>query len=86
MSAIHQGISIASGTLTIFDTSGNVVNKIRINDDANDFSGTNKRIVGKWDLTDSKGRPVSEGTYLVRGVMTDVSSKKKRVSLMVGVR
>ena len=81
-----QGKRIQNAELTIFDVSGNAVNKIKIKDinDANDNNV--RRIVGSWDLRDSKGRFVSEGTYLVRGTVTDVSGKKERVSLLVGVR
>ena len=61
---------IQDAMLTIFDASGNVVSKIKIKDtkDANDNNA--RRIVGSWDLKDAKGRLVSEGTYLVRGVVT----------------
>jgi len=90
---------VARGSLTIYDASGNVVNKIRIDD--NDRRGVarnartmpvsaesveSRRVVGLWNLTDTKGRTVSEGTYLVRGTITTVGGKKERVSLMVGVR
>jgi len=79
-----QGKRIQSAALTIFDASGNVVSKAAIRDNANgnDYS---RRIVGSWDLKDAKGRQVSEGTYLVRGVIT-IDGKKERVSVMVGVR
>ncbi|MCL2690407.1 MAG: hypothetical protein FWE57_11265 [Chitinispirillia bacterium] len=86
------------GALTIYDASGNVVNKIRINDDINRRdamhcvstmtagSAEPRRIIGSWDLTDRRGRPVSDGTYLVRGVITTSDGKRERVSVMVGVR
>jgi len=89
------GKSIQNGTLTVFDASGNVVNRINIRDvrvenfqpvrlsSVNDQS---KRIVGSWDLRDQKGRTVSEGTYLLRGTITTSDGKRERVSLMVGVR
>jgi len=64
----RQGKWIESATLTIFDASGNVVNRIKITDNALD--GQSRREVGSWDLKDAKGRPVSEGTYLVRGTVT----------------
>jgi len=82
------------GTLTIFDASGNVVNKIRIVDDGrrrdamhcvSTTANDSRRIVGTWDLTDTRGRQVSAGTYLVRGAVT-IDGKRERVSLMVGVR
>jgi len=45
-----------------------------------------RRVVGLWDLTDSRGRKVSEGTYLVRGILTASDGKKERVSVLIGVR
>jgi len=77
---------IQDAMLTIFDASGNVVSKIKIKDtkDANDNNA--RRIVGSWDLKDAKGRLVSEGTYLVRGVVTTSDGKRERISVMVGVR
>jgi len=87
-----QGKRIKSTALTVFDAQGNVVNKIDISDrwGAINRARTNadaqsRRIVGSWDLTDRKGRVVSEGTYLVKGVIV-VDGKKERVSVMVGVR
>jgi len=79
-----QGKRIQSATFTIFDASGNVVNKINIKDNKDFKDNMVKRIVGSWDLTDTKGRTVSDGTYLVKGVIT-VDGKKERVSIMVGV-
>jgi uncharacterized repeat protein (TIGR02543 family) len=89
----RQGKSVF-GNLTIYDVSGNVVRKIKINDNAivgaenfqpllNDPS---RRLVGSWDLRDAKGRPVSEGTYLVRGKVETVDGKFEKVSIVVGVR
>jgi len=82
----RQGKLIQNATLTIFDASGNVVNKIKIKDtkDAND--NNTRRIVGSWDLKDAKGRLVGEGTYLVRGVVTASDGKRERVSVMLGIR
>jgi|GEM_PF-1918098 len=84
------------GTLTIYNASGNIVNKIRVTDDINRGGAINRtrtddadeprRIIGSWDLTDRKSRPVSEGTYLVKGTITTSDGKKERVSMMVGVR
>jgi len=70
--------------LRIYDAVGNVVSKVKISDKA---IGTQARHqVGSWDLTDSKGKPVSEGTYLVRGVLKTSDGKKEKVSVIVGVR
>ncbi|MCL2218511.1 MAG: InlB B-repeat-containing protein [Chitinispirillia bacterium] len=71
-----------SGTLSVFDASGNLVRKINISDKG----GESRRVVGSWDLADSKGRAVAEGTYLVRGTVTASDGKRERVTLKVGVR
>jgi len=81
---VHQGKRVQNATLTVFDASGNVINKVKIADNA--LNAQTRRIVGSWDLTDSKGRLVSEGTYLVRGVVVTSDGKRERVSVMVGVR
>jgi len=81
-----QGKKMRSVSLTIFDASGNVVRKISTKDNKDAKDDTARRIVGSWDLTDAKGRQVSEGTYLVKGVITASDGKKERVSLMIGVR
>ena len=88
-----QGKRIQSASLKIFDASGNVVNrKIPISDRRGEplrspvAFDQPRRQVGSWNLTDGKGRPVSEGTYLVRGVIITSDGKKERVSVMVGVR
>jgi len=80
----RQGKRIESAALTIFDASGNVVNRIKITDNALDTQA--RREVGSWDLKDAKGRPVSEGTYLVRGTIKTADGKSERVSLLLGVR
>ena len=79
-----QGKRAAGAVLTVFDASGNVINKIRINDDSA-VSGQSRRIIGTWDLTDMRGRTVGGGTYLVNGVIT-VDGKKEKVSVILGVR
>ncbi|MCL2690520.1 MAG: hypothetical protein FWE57_11845 [Chitinispirillia bacterium] len=90
-----QGKRIQSASLKVFDASGNVVNrKINIRDaGVENFQPVrgipanveSRRIIGTWNLTDRRGRPVSEGTYLVRGVIM-VDGKRERVAVMVGVR
>ena len=89
-----QGKLIQNGRLTVFDASGNVVDRVAVSDRV-DHPGAarhpsgggelGRRIVGSWDLTDRKGRVVSEGTYLVKGVIT-VDGKKERISAIIGVR
>jgi len=92
----HQGGSIDNGVLIVYNAAGNVVNKIRITGDTDrrgvarnaptdDFADTGRRVVGTWDLTDTKGRSVPAGAYLIRGTLI-VNGKKERVSLMAGVR
>jgi hypothetical protein len=82
----HQGRRINDGVLTIFDASGNVVNRVNISDRLITTGNQDRRVIGSWDLTDSRGRLVSEGTYLARGVLTTVDGKSERVSVVVGVR
>ncbi len=79
------GAAIKSAALSVYDASGNVVRRISIND-GGAAGGQSRRKVGSWDLTDKKGRPVSEGTYLVRGVIKTKDGKREKVSLAVGVR
>ena len=79
----RHGGRVDGGVLTVYDASGNVVQKFRINDNAD--SPQPRRIVGTWDLTDRRGRPVPEGAYLVRGTIK-ANGKKERVSLILGVR
>lgn len=79
------GSQIQSAALTVFDASGNVINRNIIIKDAAAVTQT-RRQVGSWDLTDTKGRQIADGTYLVRGVITDINGKKERISFIVGVR
>jgi hypothetical protein len=79
----RQGKRI-SGTLVVYDASGNVINRIKISDKA--IGNQSKRKVGAWDLTDKKGRPVPEGTYLLKGVIKTSDGKSEKVSVIVGVR
>jgi hypothetical protein len=84
ISFFWRGKRIKSSTLTIFDASGNLIKKVRVNDkSAGDLA---RREVGSWDLTDRRGRPVSDGTYLVRGTVVTLDGKRERVSVVVGVR
>jgi hypothetical protein len=80
----RQGKRAAACELRIYDATGNIINKVKISDKA---LGTQaRRQVGTWDLTDKKGRPVSEGTYLVKGVIKTSDGKKEKISLILGVR
>jgi hypothetical protein len=78
-----NGRRVNDGVLTVFDASGNVVNRVAIKD-IND--NNSRRIIGSWNLTDRRGRLVSEGTYLVRGMVTTLDGKRERVSVVIGVR
>jgi len=79
-----HGKQLKDGTLTVFDVSGNAVNRIHINDQAA-IGNQSRRPVGSWNLTDRRGRTVSEGAYLVRGFVTASDGKRERVSTMVMV-
>jgi len=81
-----RGKAIKGGSLTVYDAAGSVVRKITVTGDAIVGGGTAKRAVGSWDLSDRRGRPASEGSYLVKGVIKTSDGKGERVSLIVGVR
>ena len=83
------GRTLSGGTLFVYDASGNVVTRIVVGADAlgrPSFDNANRRQIGSWDLTDRRGRPVSEGAYLVRGVLTTADGTRERVSVMIGVK
>ncbi|MDR2578362.1 MAG: cellulase family glycosylhydrolase [Chitinispirillales bacterium] len=95
MSFFWQGRRVDDGELTIFDASGNIVNRIVVDDCVNWGAARNapaadsaepRRVIATWGLTDRNGRIVSEGAYLVKGVIVTSNGKRERVSLMVGVR
>jgi hypothetical protein len=69
------GREVRSGRLIVYDAAGNTVKRISVRNG----------VVSSWDLTDSRGRPVSEGAYLVKGVLTTVDGKREKVSARVGV-
>ena len=80
----RQGKRVGNSELRIYDATGNVINKVKISDKA--LNSQARRQVGSWDLKDSKGRPVSEGTYLVKGVVKTSDGKGEKVSVILGVR
>jgi flagellar hook assembly protein FlgD len=80
----RQGKRVDNATLTVYDVSGNVVNKIKVVDKA--LGSQDRRSVGEWNLRDARGALVSEGSYLVRGVVKTSDGKKEKVSVVVGVR
>jgi len=83
MSFYISGGEVKSGQLRIYDVLGNSIAKIDVADRAGGNLG--KRRAGSWDLTDSKGRPVPAGSYLIRGVLTRTDGGKARVSIIVNV-
>jgi uncharacterized repeat protein (TIGR02543 family) len=80
----RQGKRVSNSELRIYDATGNVISKVKINDKA--LNSQAKRIVGSWDLKDTKGRLLSEGTYLVKGVVKTSDGKSEKVSVILGVR
>ena len=78
------GKTVGNATLYVYDAAGNIVRKIGISDDSAVRFG--KRSVGAWDLRDSKGRPVPEGSYAVKGAISTKDGKKEKVSLILGVK
>jgi len=80
----HQGKRLKEVALSVYDASGAFVKKAAISGNA--ANGQSHRSIGSWDLTDSKGRSVPSGTYLVKGVIKTVDGKSEKVSLVVGVK
>jgi len=81
----RQGKRIANSELRIYDAAGNVVNKVKITDNKT-LDNQARRQVGSWNLTDKNGHQVSEGTYLVRGVVKTSDGKTEKVSVILSVR
>jgi hypothetical protein len=79
-----RGKGMENATLSIYNASGKLVKKIKLTDKT--IGKSDRRIVGKWDLKDAKGRPVSEGTYIVKGTVKTKDGNKEKVSLVFGVR
>ena len=80
----RQGKRVSNSELRIYDATGNIINKVKISDKA--LNSQARRQVGTWDLTDKSGRQVSEGTYLVKGVIKTSDGKSEKVSVILGVR
>jgi len=85
VSFFRSGSRIESAKLYVYDASGNMVRRISVGDKAS-VGAQSKRQVGSWDLTDKKGRPVSDGTYLLKGVIKSAGGKSEKVALVLGVR
>jgi hypothetical protein len=73
-----RGKAVKSGTLCVFDGSGNIVAKVKVSDKG---VGTARREIGGWGFGS-----VAEGTYLVKGALVGKDGAKVRVSSLVGVR
>jgi uncharacterized repeat protein (TIGR02543 family) len=80
----RQGKRVDNATLTIYDAAGNVIAKVKVVDNA--LGTQDRRQVAEWDLRDARGVLVSEGSYLVRGVVKTADGKREKVSAVVGVR
>jgi hypothetical protein len=81
------GKQVKSSSLKVYDNAGKFIGKIAITDvkTGGGVQSQSKRQVGSWPLKDSKGRPVSEGAYLVKGTIKTVDGKSERVSLLISV-
>ena len=79
-----QGKDIENAKLSIYNASGNLVRKIDIS--GKSTGKQHRRKVGGWDLTDAKGRAVSEGTYVIKGTIKTADGKREKVSLVFGIR
>ncbi|MDR2694492.1 MAG: hypothetical protein LBB74_09815 [Chitinispirillales bacterium] len=80
----RTGNGIRNATFYVYDASGDVVRKISVNGRAVGHLG--KRTVGAWDLRDSRGRLVPDGSYAIKGVLVTKDGKKETVSLVLGVK
>ncbi|MCL2182039.1 MAG: glycoside hydrolase family 3 C-terminal domain-containing protein [Chitinispirillia bacterium] len=80
------GKPVKNASLTIHDASGNKIRKLQISDEATIAASPERRQVGSWDFTDSKGRPIAAGSYLVKGTITARDGKKEKVSIILGVK
>jgi hypothetical protein len=73
------GGGVKGGKLIVYDAKGSAVKTVPA-------GGRNAgRDVGAWDLTDKRGNPVAEGTYLVKGYLSTADGKKEKVSALISV-
>jgi hypothetical protein len=77
----RTGRATKGGKLSVYDASGNLVATIKLSDKG---SG-NRRVVGTWNLKDSKGREAANGSYAVRGYVTAKDGAMERVSAIIAV-
>jgi hypothetical protein len=80
----RQGKHMTACELRIYDVTGNIINKVKIKDNA--IATQSRRKVGTWDLCDRTGRIVSAGTYLVRGIIKLPNGNKEKISVILSVR
>jgi len=71
VSIYWNGSKSVSGKLAVFNTAGRKVAAVKV-------SGAKK--IGEWNVNG-----VAEGTYLVKGVLTEKNGGKVKVSALVGV-
>jgi hypothetical protein len=81
----RQGKRIFNCELPVYDASGNLLGKIKI-EDKGAATLQKRRIVGTWNLKDANGRPVPSGAYLVKGTVAGTDGKKEKASVFVSVR
>ncbi len=72
-----SGSAVKSGSLYIFDASGNAVAKVS----AKAGSGE----IGSWDLKGKNGAVVSEGSYIVKGALVGKDGTREKVSFVFSV-
>jgi len=76
-----QGKAVKGGSLLIYDVLGNRVKSVGISDVSG--GGISKRTVGSWDLTDSKGRRVAAGSYLLKGKIAASDGNVAHISSII---
>jgi hypothetical protein len=79
----RSGTPISNGKLFIYDASGNIVTTVIVNDRSGISS---RRSVASWKINDDSVRPVANGTYVARGVVTTKAGKTERVSVLINVQ
>jgi len=67
---------VTSGSLYIFDASGNAVARVSVN-------GAGK--IGGWNLKDRHGVAVADGTYVVKGALVGKDGTREKVSFVFSV-
>ena len=78
-----EGKAISGSTLSVFSATGSLVANVSVSDAGVSAA---RREVGSWNLRDTQGRSVSEGTYLIRGVITGRDGSRERVNYKINVR